>query len=284
VVEDCVNAVGVDVNTASAPLLARISGLNATLAATSSPPRRQRRLPSRARRAEEGAAPRRQDLRAGRRLPAHPNGDNPLDASSVHPEAYPVVERILADKKKPGARGHGRQPRFLKPLKPRSTPTSASACRPCRTSSRNWKSPAATRAPSSRPRPSGRRRGRSRTCEPGMMLEGVVTNVTNFGAFVDIGVHQDGLVHVSALSNTLRQGPARGRQGRRQVVKVKVLEVDLPRKRIALTMRSDEPSQAKRHDNAPAARGAQPGRSQPRSTGPAPAGNVMASAFAKLKR
>jgi uncharacterized protein len=118
---------------------------------------------------------------------------------------------------------------------------------------------------------------------PGMILEGVVTNVAAFGAFVDIGVHQDGLVHVSALSNTFVKDPhSIVKAG--QVVKVKVLEVDLQRQRIALTMRmGDEPSQAKRHDSAPASRG-NASRPQQRSSGPAPAGNAMASAFAKLKR
>jgi uncharacterized protein len=117
-----------------------------------------------------------------------------------------------------------------------------------------------------------------------MILEGVVTNVAAFGAFVDIGVHQDGLVHVSALSNTFVKDPhSIVKAG--QIVKVKVLEIDIQRQRIALTMRmGDEPSQAKRHDNAPAARGAQPTRTQPRSTGPAPAGNTMAAAFAKLRK
>ena len=121
---------------------------------------------------------------------------------------------------------------------------------------------------------------------PGMMLEGVVTNVAAFGAFVDIGVHQDGLVHVSALSNTFVKDPHSVVKAG-HIVKVKVLEVDMPRKRIALTMRmGDEPSQAKRHerhDSAPASRG-NASRPQQRSSGPAPAGNAMASAFAKLKR
>jgi uncharacterized protein len=125
-----------------------------------------------------------------------------------------------------------------------------------------------------------------------MILEGVVTNVAAFGAFVDIGVHQDGLVHVSALSNTFVKDPHSVVKAG-QVVKVKVLEVDLQRQRIALTMRmGDEPTQGKRHDNAPAGRGnsnrpQRPGGSTlggQRSSGPAPTNNAMASAFAKLKR
>ena len=116
-----------------------------------------------------------------------------------------------------------------------------------------------------------------------MILEGVVTNVAAFGAFVDIGVHQDGLVHVSALSNTFVKDPHTVVKAG-QVVKVKVLEVDLQRQRIALTMRmGDEPTQGKRPDSAPANRGGQP-RPQQRSSGPAPSGNAMAAAFAKLRK
>ena len=119
--------------------------------------------------------------------------------------------------------------------------------------------------------------------QPGMILEGVVTNVAAFGAFVDIGVHQDGLVHISALSNTFVKDPHSVVKAG-QVVKVKVLEVDVQRQRIALTMRmGDEPTQGKRSDSA---RPAAATRAGPLSaaSGPAPAGNAMASAFAKLKR
>ncbi len=117
-----------------------------------------------------------------------------------------------------------------------------------------------------------------------MILEGVVTNVAAFGAFVDIGVHQDGLVHVSALSNTFVKDPHSVVKAG-QIVKVKVLEVDLQRQRIALTMRmGDEPSPARRNDGTPASRGNPNSRQAPRSSGPAPASNAMASAFAKLKR
>ncbi|MPN34088.1 Protein YhgF [bioreactor metagenome] len=115
---------------------------------------------------------------------------------------------------------------------------------------------------------------------PGMILEGVVTNVAAFGAFVDIGVHQDGLVHVSALSNTFVKDPHDVVKAG-QVVKVKVLEVDLARQRIALTMRmSDEP---KKHDGG-SQRGAPLSKPQARHNAPPPAGNAMANAFAKLKR
>ena len=119
--------------------------------------------------------------------------------------------------------------------------------------------------------------------QPGMLLEGVVTNVTNFGAFVDIGVHQDGLVHVSALAEKFVKDPHTVVKAG-DVVRVKVLEVDDERRRIALTMRlSDEPSEGKRHDSAPS-RGVPLNRQQARHNAPPPTGNAMASAFAKLKR
>jgi uncharacterized protein len=143
-----------------------------------------------------------------------PNGDNPLDASAVHPEAYPVVERILADIKKDVRELIG-DSRACKRLNPSATPTSASACRPCRTSSELEK-------PGRDPRPEFKtatfRDGveKLKDLQPGMLLEGVVTNVTNFGAFVDIGVHQDGLVHVSALANTFVKDPHERGQGRRR--------------------------------------------------------------------
>jgi uncharacterized protein len=122
----------------------------------------------------------------------------------VHPEAYPVVERILAANDRKRARADRRR-RFLKQPRRRSSPTSASACRPCSDILPNWKNPAATRARvQDRHLPEG---VEIKDLQPGMLLEGVVTNVTNFGAFVDIGVHQDGLVHISALSNQFVKDP-----------------------------------------------------------------------------
>nr|MBL8457018.1 RNA-binding transcriptional accessory protein [Zoogloeaceae bacterium] len=240
VVEDCVNAVGVDVNTASAPLLARISGLNANLAANvvehrnSNGPFKSRAnlkdVPRLGPKTFEQAAG---FLRVS-------NGDNPLDASGVHPEAYPVVERILARVQK-GVRELMGDAAVLKNLE-------AGLFTDTRFGLPTVKDILAElEKPGRDPRPEFRtatfRDGIEtlKDLSPGMLLEGVVTNVTNFGAFVDIGVHQDGLVHISALAERFVKDPHSVVKAG-QVVKVKVLEVDLPRNRIALTMRlSDEP-------------------------------------------
>jgi uncharacterized protein len=283
VVEDCVNAVGVDVNTASIPLLTRISGLNATLASNIV-----------SYRDANGAFKSRNELKKVPRLGDKtfeqaagflrvPNGDNPLDCSSVHPEAYPVVQKIIVDLNKSIKEILG-DSRALKGLNPSKYTDERFGLPTVQDIFKELEKPGRDPRPEFKTATFADGVEKVGDLRPGMILEGVVTNVAAFGAFVDIGVHQDGLVHVSALSNTFVKDPhSIVKAG--QIVKVKVMEVDLQRQRIALTMRmGDEPSQAKRHDNAPAARGAHPGRSQPRSTGPAPAGNVMASAFAKLKR
>ncbi|MDP3033437.1 MAG: helix-hairpin-helix domain-containing protein, partial [Rhodocyclaceae bacterium] len=235
VVEDCVNSVGVDVNTASVALLARISGLNGTLAANIV-----------SHRDSNGAFTSRAELKKVPRLGDKTfelaagflrvnGGENPLDTSAVHPEAYPVVERIIKDIKK-GVQeliGDGRAVRALDAGKYTDErfglPTVRDILKELEKPGRD-------------PRPEFKaasfRDGVEtlKDLEPGMQLEGVITNVTNFGAFVDIGVHQDGLVHISALANTFVKDPHTVVKAG-DVVKVKVLEVDLPRKRIALTMR-----------------------------------------------
>ncbi len=282
VVEDCVNSVGVDVNTASAALLARISGLNSTLAANIVSYRDM-----------NGAFPSRTALLKVPRLGDKTfeqaagflrinHGENPLDASAVHPEAYPVVERILADIKK-GVKevvGDGRLVRSLNAEKYTNErfglPTVQDILKELEKPGRD-------------PRPEFKaatfREGVEdlKDLEPGMQLEGVITNVTNFGAFVDIGVHQDGLVHISALSNTYVKDPHTVVKAG-DVVKVKVLEVDIPRKRIALTMKlNDQVQQNVKVGSGGTARQAS---QKPRQTGqrqPEPAG-AMATAFAKLKR
>ena len=283
VVEDCVNAVGVDVNTASIPLLTRISGLTAGLASNIV-----------SYRDANGAFRSRDALKKVPRLGDKtfeqaagflrvPNGDNPLDNSSVHPEAYPVVEKIIVDLKKPIKELLG-DSRLVKGLNPAQYTSERFGLPTVQDIFKELEKPGRD------PRPEFKTASFTDGVEkvsdlrPGMMLEGVVTNVAAFGAFVDIGVHQDGLVHVSALSTTFVKDPhSIVKAG--QIVKVKVLEVDLQRQRIALTMRmADEPTQGKRHDGAPATRGNAPVRSQQRSSGPAPAGNSMANAFAKLKR
>jgi uncharacterized protein len=294
VIEDCVNSVGVDVNTASAALLKRIAGLNTTLAANIVSWRdthgafvsraQLKDVPRLGEKAFEQAAG---FLRIAR-------GENPLDASAVHPEAYPVVERILADIKagqgeKIGALiGDTRRLRALDPKKYTDErfglPTVQDILLELEKPGRD-------------PRPEFKtasfRDGieELKDLEPGMQLEGVVTNVTNFGAFVDIGVHQDGLVHISALAERFVRDPHQVVKAG-DVVKVKVLEVDVARKRIALTMRlSDEVRKgpAARDGQNPRVGAGTTANSAPRKapaaarTQPEAAG-AMAAAFARLKR
>jgi protein Tex len=292
VVEDCVNAVGVDVNTASAALLARVSGLNSTLAKNIV-----------AYRDEKGAFPNRTTLKEVSRFGEKafeqaagflriPNGNNPLDASSVHPEAYPVVERILkkiaADMKE--VIGNREK---LKGLSPSEFTDDRFGVPTVRDILLELEKPGRD------PRPEFKTATFKEGVEtlndllPGMILEGVVTNVANFGAFVDIGVHQDGLVHISALAEKFVSDPRDVvRVG--QTVKVRVQEVDIARKRIALTMRLNDEAPPARSQAAGA--GATPqgkaragnsasGSHATRSAKPEPAGQgAMAAAFAKLKR
>jgi len=300
VVEDCVNSVGVDVNTASVPLLTRISGLNGTLAANivswrdqhgAFRSRRQlQQVPRLGEKTFEQAA-------GFLRIPNVTGEDtNPLDASAVHPEAYPLVERVLADigKRLDEVIGNGRVLRTLDPARYTDArfglPTVQDILRELEKPGRD-------------PRPEFKvavfREGvhEIKDLEPGMQLEGVVTNVTNFGAFVDIGVHQDGLVHVSALSHRFVRDPHSVVKAG-DVVRVKVLEVDVARKRIGLTLRlTDEVPAAdaavadvpggRARSRAPAP-GKGEARRDARSAAPArerarPAG-AMAEAFARLRR
>ncbi|MBL8448054.1 MAG: RNA-binding transcriptional accessory protein [Zoogloeaceae bacterium] len=281
VVEDCVNAVGVDVNTASAPLLARISGLNASLAANIV-----------AHRDAHGPFPTRAALQAVPRLGPKTfeqaagflriqGGANPLDASGVHPEAYPVVERILADLKR-DLRGVVGQSSVLREVRAERYTDDRFGLPTVQDILKELDKPGRD------PRPEFKTaRFRDGVEKPsdlsvGMILEGVVTNVTHFGAFVDVGVHQDGLVHVSALSRRFVKDPREVVKAG-DIVQVKVLEVDLPRSRIALSLRlDDEPAAA-----APA-RGEMRPANAPRAKmkpTPPPADNALAAAFAKaLKR
>lgn len=284
VVEDCVNAVGVDANTASAPLLARVSGLNATLA---------RNIVDY--RDANGPFPSREHLRKVPRLGDKTfeqaagflrinGGENPLDRSSVHPEAYPVVERMLAkiNKRIDDVLGNREALSGLSPTEFVDERFGLPTVRDIL---------AELEKPGRDPRPEFKtatfREGVEKVSDlvPGMTLEGVVTNVAAFGAFVDIGVHQDGLVHVSAMSTKFIKDPHEVVKAG-QVVKVKVIDVDVKRQRIALTMRLDDdaaaPGMTSRggQDRSNAGRGA--ARPQ-RSREPEPAG-AMAAAFAKLKR
>lgn len=237
VVEDCVNAVGVDVNTASAPLLTRVSGIGEGLA-ENIVLHRDTHGPFRSRTALKDVArlgPKAFEQCAG--FLRIPDGDDPLDASSVHPESYPVVRRIL-DATQTDVRSLIGS-RTLRELRPQDfadekfgLPTVTDIL-------------AELDKPGRDPRPAFKTATFADGVEkiadlrPGMTLEGVVTNVAAFGAFVDIGVHQDGLVHVSAMSRTFVKDP-RDVVKPGDIVKVKVLEVDIPRKRIGLTLRLDD--------------------------------------------
>ena len=293
VVEDCVNAVGVDVNTASAPLLARISGLNTTLAQNIV-----------AHRDAHGAFTSRKSLLGVPRLGDKTfeqcagflrvmNGDNPLDASAVHPEAYPVVERILTDLKK-RARDVIGDAATVKQLSADRYTDERFGLPTVRDILRELEKPGRDPRPEFRAATFRDGVEQIKDLEPGMLLEGVVTNVTNFGAFVDIGVHQDGLVHVSAIANRFVKDPADVVKAG-DIVKVKVLEVDVARKRIALTMRlSDEAVRKPPAGEArPAGRSANPnqernqgrGQRSPDSRQEAPAvNNALAAAFAKATK
>jgi len=284
VVEDCVNAVGVDVNTASAPLLARVSGLSASVAQSIVTYRDSK-----------GAFTSRAGLKNVPRLGDKTfeqaagflrvvGGDNPLDASAVHPESYPLVEKILGDLKKDikGVIGDSGLIKSLNPAKYADdkfgVPTVTDILKELEKPGRD-------------PRPEFTTATFKDGVEeisdlrPDMILEGVVTNVAAFGAFVDIGVHQDGLVHISALSNTFVKDPHTVVKAG-QVVKVKVLEVDPKRKRIALTMRLSDSAPAagskpeQRADRGDRRAMGQQQKSQSRE--PAIAGS-MAAAFAKLR-
>ena len=290
VVEDCVNAVGVDVNTASVPLLARVSGLNATLAQNIV-----------AYRDENGAFDSRKKLLKVPRLGEKTfeqaagflrinGGKEPLDASAVHPEAYPVVAKMLAQQGITAAELIGNREK-IKHIRAADFTDERFGLTTILDILAELEKPG--RDPRGEFQTASFAEGihEIKDLEIGMILEGVVSNVANFGAFVDIGVHQDGLVHISALADKFVQDP-RDVVKAGDVVKVKVLEVDVPRKRIALTMRLNDEAGAEK-------RGRQPeNNSSPRSPNNnrgslkngkpqrerAPQNSAMADAFAKLKR
>ena len=290
VVEDCVNAVGVDVNTASAPLLARISGLNSTLAHNIV-----------AYRDENGAFANRKQLLKVPRLGEKTfeqaagflrinGGSEPLDASAVHPEAYPVVAKMLAKQGITAAELIGNRSQIAQ-------------IQAADFIDERFGLPTVRDILAELEKPGRDPRGEFQTAafaegvhdmndlQAGMILEGVVSNVANFGAFVDIGVHQDGLVHISALADRFVQDP-RDVVKAGDVVKVKVLEVDVPRKRIALTMRlNDEVGAEKRSrqpENNSSPRSPNNNRGSLKNGKPqrerAPQNSAMADAFAKLKK
>ena len=293
VVEDCVNAVGVDLNTASVPLLTRVAGLTRMMA--------QNIVNWRD---ENGRFSNREQLLKVSRLGPKAfeqcagflrinHGDNPLDASTVHPEAYPVVQRILAatEQALQDLMGNASAVRSLKAVDftddKFGVPTVTDILKELEKPGRD-------------PRPEFKTATFAEGVETlndlqvGMILEGSVTNVTNFGAFVDIGVHQDGLVHISSLADKFVEDPHTVVKAG-DIVKVKVMEVDLQRKRIALSMRLDEqPGEGspRRGGNAPAqardnaSRSAGANKAKPRNAAPAgnsAMGDALAAAFGKKR-
>ncbi|MBL8255688.1 MAG: RNA-binding transcriptional accessory protein [Pseudoxanthomonas mexicana] len=292
-VEDCVNAVGVDVNTASAALLTRVSGLSSTVAENIV------RF-----RDEHGAFRSRKALLEVPRLGEKTfeqcagflriaDGDQPLDASSVHPEAYPVVERILA--------GSGRQVKqivgdlvFLRAVKAEQFTDEKFGVPTIRDILKELEKPGRDPRPEFKAARFADGVEDIKDLREGMILEGVVSNVAAFGAFVDIGVHQDGLIHISALADRYVKDPREVVKAG-DIVKVKVLEVDVARKRIALTRRLDDtpapqaPREARNNDQRPP-RGPDRGNPRDQRRGPspakaavAPADNALAAAFARAR-
>lgn len=288
VVEDCVNAVGVDVNTASPALLSRISGLSASLAEAIVRYRDG-----------HGAFASRQGLCNVPRLGAKTfeqaagflrinGGENPLDRSAVHPEAYPLVQRMLTDLGKPISEVMG-DARALRQIDPARYTDEQFGLPTVQDILRELEKPGRDPRPEFRTAVFHEGVEDLKDLVPGMVLEGVVTNVTNFGAFVDVGVHQDGLVHISMMSHRFVKDP-RELVKAGEVVKVKVIEVDLQRRRIALTMKLEEPPRARsgagRQREEQGGGGRQPVRHDPRRRESGQNGNgVMAEALARaLKR
>ncbi|WP_036768207.1 Tex family protein [Photorhabdus australis] len=290
VVEDCVNAVGVDLNTASVPLLTKVAGLTRMIAQNIVNWRDENgRFNNRAQLMKVNRlGPKAFEQCAGFLRINH--GDNPLDASTVHPEAYPVVEKILVatEQKLQELMGN---PSSLRGLKPENFTTEQFGVPTVSDILKELEKPGRDPRPEFKTATFAEGVETMNDLRPGMILEGSVTNVTNFGAFVDIGVHQDGLVHISSLSDRFVADPHTVVKAG-DIVKVKVLEVDLNRKRIALTMRLDEQpgeTNSRRSSNTQADRRPERNdrnRNTPRS--PASAGNsamsdALAAAFGKKR-
>ncbi|WP_100642616.1 Tex family protein [Alteromonas facilis] len=281
-IEDCVNAVGVDLNTASPALLSYVSGLNKTLASNIVAYRDQ----------NGGFADRSQLLSVERLGPKAfeqaagflriVNGSNPLDASAVHPEAYPVVDKII-DITKSAVNDVIANSDILRSLDLQSLVDAQFGLPTVKDIVEELKKPGRDPRPEFKTAKFKAGINTINDLKEGMILEGVVTNVANFGAFVDVGVHQDGLVHISALTNKFIKDPREVVKAG-DIVRVKVLDVDVQRKRIAFTMRLDDKAeskpQASKRDNAP-----RPKRqSNAPSTANAAMGNAFADAFAKAKK
>jgi uncharacterized protein len=289
VVEDCVNAVGVDLNTASAALLARVAGLNKTLAQNIVQYRDQHgRFTSRSQLLKvPRLGPKAYEQAAG--FLRINNGTNPLDASGVHPEAYPLVEKIVAAHQKSVEQLIGNSS-FLKHIDARQFVDEHFGLLTIADILKELDKPGRD------PRPEFQMANFKDGVEtladlkPGMLLEGVVTNVTNFGAFVDIGVHQDGLVHISSLADKFVSDPHQVVKAG-DIVRVKVLEVDQARKRIALTMRMDEQVATSSTGNTGAKSKPERSHNQNKTSQTpkqeqtnAAMGNALAAALAKFKK
>ncbi|GEM75853.1 Tex family protein [Vibrio sagamiensis] len=289
IVEDCVNAVGVDVNTASAALLTRVAGLSTTIA--------QNIVTFRD---ENGRFDARTALKKVPRLGPKAfeqcagflrimDGKNPLDASAVHPEAYPVVKAI-AEKNSKDIKALIGDSSFLKNLHAVDYTNEHFGVPTVSDIIKELDKPGRDPRPEFKTATFAEGVNSVADLEPGMVLEGVVSNVANFGAFVDIGVHQDGLVHISALTDRFVSDPREVVKAG-DIVKVKVMEVDVQRKRIALSMRlSDEPGQDNRSQRSSTPRNSapqQPRQHQPRrddSSSNSAMGGAFAAAFAKAKK
>jgi uncharacterized protein len=286
VVEDCVNSVGVDLNTASAPLLSRVSGLSGAVAASivrwrdaNGAFRSRKQLLD-----VTGLGPKTFEQSAG--FLRIRDGENPLDLTGVHPETYPVVQKIMAAVQRPVAEIMGKSD-VIRALKPEAFADEKFGAITVKDILAELEKPGRDPRPDFKVARFNEGVEDIKDLTEGMVLEGTVSNVAQFGAFVDLGVHQDGLVHVSQLSskfvNDAREVVKTG-----DIVKVKVLEVDLARKRISLTMKLDAApaprGTARSADNSfrPAARHERGGRAP--APAAAPAGNAMAAAFAKLQK
>ncbi len=289
VVEDCVNAVGVDLNTASVPLLARVSGLSGSVAKSVVRWREAHGAFKNRKQLLEvtGLGPKTFEQSAG--FLRIRGGDNPLDMTGVHPETYPVVEKIILHTARPVAELMGRT-ELLKTLRPAQFISDKFGAITVQDILTELEKPGRDPRPDFKVARFNDGVEDIRDLQPGMILEGTVSNVAAFGAFVDLGVHQDGLVHVSQLSHKFTTD-AREVVKTGDIVKVKVMEVDVERKRISLSMKlGDAPPRtaagAPRGDNRfeGAGRGQRAAPQRGSGNTPAPANTAMASAFAKLKR
>ncbi|WP_428241224.1 Tex family protein [Gynuella sp.] len=276
VVEDCVNAVGVDLNTASAPLLSRVSGLTASMASNVVEYRQN-----------NGGFKNRKELLKVTRLGPKAfeqaagflritNGDNPLDQSGVHPESYEVVNTIVAKLQKPVTAIIGDH-KTLRALNAEEFTSEQFGLPTVKDILSELEKPGRDPRPEFKTAVFQEGVEELKDLRPGMILEGTVTNVTNFGAFVDVGVHQDGLVHISAMSHQFIDNPAKVVKAG-DIVKVKIMEVDVARKRIGMSMRLDDQPGEEKSENKPGNRNSGKGR----QSQPAPS-NTMAALFAKAQ-